>query len=201
MSIINIKVNERLAKPQIPVKKQISISIKEENIENLDLIAKALSVSSGKTATRNMLIEDAIEAYVYEAKSILEESNIEIKQFSYEGNVLFDTVVYPAHDEGFIEAFLNENKWYYVRIKKDKIPYIKHVAIYRGTPASRITHYAKVADFEETEEGYVINLDGHPIPLENPIPLGSVSAASVRAPRYTTLEKLLQASEYKDLCM
>ncbi|MCL2718703.1 MAG: ribbon-helix-helix domain-containing protein [Lachnospiraceae bacterium] len=199
MSIIKTKINERLAKPQVPIKKQIAISLKEECIEKLDLIAKALSGSSGKTATRNMLIEDAIEAYIEEAADTLKASNIDIQMFLNDDDDFFDTVVYPAHNDGFIEAFLNENRWYYVRIKKDKIPRLKYVAIYRGAPESRITHYAKIANFEETDDGYVINLDGSPIKLNNPVPLGTAPSASVRAPRYTTLQKLFDALEYKDL--
>lgn len=44
-----------------------------------------------------------------------------------------------------------------------------------------------------------IHFEGQAIELENPVPLGGISAASTRAPKYTTLQKLLTAGEYKDL--
>ena len=204
MSIISEKINERLSKPQLPVKRQISLLITDEYVNRLDLIAKVLSSSSGKTTTRNMLIEDAIEAFTLEAEKTFKEKGIDIEDFYDDDNKeFFDTVVYPAHNNGFIKAFLNENLWYHVRINKDRIPLIKYVAIYRGTPESRITHYAQVAQdgyvYDDTYKGYVVHFEGYPIELDNPIPLGSASSASVRAPRYTTLQKLLAASEYSDL--
>ncbi|MCX6646151.1 MAG: type I restriction enzyme HsdR N-terminal domain-containing protein [bacterium] len=56
-----------------------------------------------------------------------------------------NTIVCPVRDEGFNEVFLKENRWYAVRIREKRIPYIKYIAAYRVKPISAITHYAEVA--------------------------------------------------------
>lgn len=75
---------------------------------------------------------------------IFEDEGIEVETRN-SNDETFDTVVFPAHEEGFRETFLDENKWYYVRIRKDRIPNLKYIAIYVGAPVSKITHYAKIA--------------------------------------------------------
>lgn len=147
-----------------------------------------------------MIIEDAVEAYIEEAIQIFEEEGIKMETESPD-NEFFDTVVFPAHEEGFRNVFLDENKWYYVRIREDRLPSLKYIAIYVSSPVSKITHYAKIKyfEFDENMQKYIIHLDGQAIELENPVPLGGISAASTRAPKYTTLRKLLTADQFKDL--
>jgi hypothetical protein len=41
----------------------------------------------------------------------------------------YDTVIFPAHNEGFHETFLGEDAWDSVRIQEDRIPKIKYVTI------------------------------------------------------------------------
>lgn len=202
MSNIEKSIKKRLATTVAQPKKQILIALKADNIEKLDSIARTLTRQSGRSTSRNMIIEDAVEAYIQDALEIFEEEGISVETESGE-NVVYDTVVFPAHEEGFREAFLDEGRWYYVRVSKERIPNLKYVAVYVGTPISQITHYAKIArdgfEYDENEKKYVIHFEGQAIELENPIPLGGISAASTRAPRYTTLQKLLTAEEYKDL--
>ena len=203
MSVINTKIQERLKKIKDVPKKQFAISIKAEHIEQLDTIAKALSLSSGRSTTRTMLIEDAIEGYIVEAISTLEANGIEFESSELPNEENYDTAIFPARAVGFKQAFINESKWYYVRIKEGRIPLIKYIAIYVGTPISKITHYARVAEngfvFDEHEKKYIVKFMGQAIELENPIPLGTISPAATRSPRYTTLQRLLTAEEYKDL--
>lgn len=199
---IEKSIQKRLRALEMQPKKQITISLQPECIEQLDAIARTLSRQSGRSTSRNMIIEDAVEAYIQDATQIFEEEGIEIEPVSADAKN-FDTVVFPAHEEGFRQAFLDENKWYYVRIRKDRLPNIKYVAVYVGAPVSKITHYAKVApdgfEYDEAKKKYIIYFEGQAIELEKPIPLGRISAASTRAPKYTTLQKLLMAEEYKDL--
>lgn len=54
-------------------------------------------------------------------------------------------------------------------------------------------------EFDDNERKYIIHFEGQAIELENPVPLGGISAASTRAPKNTTLQKLLTAEQYKDL--
>lgn len=202
MSNIEKSIQKRLKALEIQPKKQIAISLKAECIEQLDAIARTLSRQSGRSTSRNMIIEDAIEAYIQDAMQIFEEEGIEVETESFD-NEIFDTVVFPAHEEGFRKAFLDENKWYYVRIGKDRIPKLRYVAVYVGAPVSKITHYAKIAqngfEYDEDEKKYIIHFEGQAVELENPVPLGGISAASTRAPKYTTLQKLLTAEQYKEL--
>lgn len=199
--ILEEALKEKVSNPT----KTLTISLDEARVRDLDLVARILAEERGKTFTRNKLIEQAIEGYLAEAFEKITDKGIDIEKYKNTTTKskceFFNCVVYPAHDEGFIETFLNEGTWYYVKINKDKIPKIKYVAIYRNFPTSGITHYAKVKEYEYVEEqqGYRIIFDGDVIELDNFIPLGNVNAASTRAPRYTTLTKLLSASEYKDL--
>ena len=200
MSNIEKSIQRRLKTLEVQSKKQIAISLKTEYIDQLDAIARTLSKQSGRSTSRNMIIEDAIEAYIQDAMQIFEDEGIKVETQSFD-HTDFDTVVFPAHEEGFRSAFLDENKWYYVRIQKDRLPNLKYIAIYVGAPVSKITHYAKISYFEydENEKKYLVYFDGQAMELENPVPLGQISAASTRAPKYTTLQKLLTAEQYSDL--
>ena len=201
MSVVNQKILSRLAKAEDTPRKPLSIPFKVENIKNLDAIAKAMTRHSGCTATRNMLIEDAVESFIDEAIVILNEEGIEL---DIEANDDFDTVVFPAQmGEEQKQAFFDDREWRYVRVSKNKIPKIKYVALYVGAPQSAIHHYAKVSSngfiYVESEDKYKICFDGDPIELPNPIPLGTTSPLAVRSPKYTTLQKLFTANEFREL--
>lgn len=202
MSSAEKRIQERLKSMEEQPKKQIVISLRAQLIEQLDMIARTLSKQSGRSTSRNMLIEDAVEAYIEDAMEIFEREEITVETEEPDDE-FYDTVVFPAYEDGFRETFLDESRWYYVRIRKDRIPNLKYVSVYVGAPVSKITHYAKIAqdgfEYDEEERKYIIHFDGQAIELENPIPLGDISAASTRAPRYTTLQKLLTAEEYSDL--
>lgn len=187
------------------VKKSVTINLEESILEDLRRIAdKFNEVNKSKTFTRNLLIENAIESYIEEAKYILEtdyniDVNTDTESSIQEYN--FDTVIFPAHNSGFRETFLNENCWYSVRINEKRIDKLKYVAIYRSAPTSGITHYAeidKIEQYEDTDKK-IIYFKSEAIELDNKINLGGINANSMRSPRYTTLKKLLCAKELKDL--
>jgi len=103
-----------------------------------------------------------------------------------------DTIVVPARDEGFRETFLEENRWYKIRIHTSMIPKIKHIAAYRVAPHSAITHIAPVASIEQWADSskYVLNFAAPatkigPIKL---VPGGQVKAPM--APRYASKARL-----------
>jgi len=56
----------------------------------------------------------------------------------------FDTIVCPAHKEGFEKEFLGKNRWYAIRISKKVIPRLKYIAIYVSSPTCQITHYGRI---------------------------------------------------------
>lgn len=189
-------------------KKTIAISLEENLINDIKKITDVFSeINGSKSFTRNSLIEDAIKNYVREAKDILKnEFNIDVDNDIYENKKLeseskFDTVIFPAHNDGFESTFLVENCWYPVRVNENKIPFISYVAIYRAAPVSAITHFAKVksiAQYKGTDKK-IIYFEGNPIELKTPIKLGDINASSMRSPRYTTKDKLLKSKIIKEL--
>lgn len=107
-----------------------------------------------------------------------------------------DTIVVPARDEGFQETALGEDRWYKIRMSASMIPKIKHLAVYRVSPISAVTHLAEVQGIAPWEDSgkYVVNFAGPIKELEKPIglaPKGKVKAPM--APRYTSYERLVKA--------
>ncbi len=198
MGRTNQKILERLEPVQGPEKKQFSLALPVELVEKLDMVARAMAKASGRSVTRNMLIEDAVEAFLDEAVSTLEERGIVLEEA--EQPDFYDTVVLSGYEDRFRQAFLTEECWYPAKVSQERIPRIRYVAIYVGQPVSAVTHYGKVREFvPDGARKYRIELEGAPVPLAAPIPLGDIAHVLVCRPRYTTLDRLLAAKEYKDL--
>jgi len=111
-----------------------------------------------------------------------------------------DTIVVPAQEEGFQEAFIKENCWYAIRIHSSMISQIKYIAAYRVAPESAITHYAKVKEIKQWQDTnkYIIYFE-EPAKKINPIRL--VPKSITKAPqnsRYTSLKKLQKAKTLDD---
>jgi hypothetical protein len=108
---------------------------------------------------------------------------------------LIDTVVVPAHREGFERTFLSENCWYAVRIHGTVRPQIKYIAGYQIRPVSAITHVAPVKSIEPYgEEGKSIIYFSEPATEIEPIRM--VKGGRVKTfqnLRYTTLDRLQNA--------
>ena len=134
-------------------KRNISITLPMTKLQELDQIVSAFTyINKEKTFSRQALVEIAIDNLIEESKKILKDHGIEdINELPVSENVQeknFDTVIFPAQLDGFEEVFLEENRWYYVRLGKDKIDSIKFAACYVGAPVSAITHYAEVKKIE-----------------------------------------------------
>lgn len=201
MASANDRIHARLIRAEEPPRKSLSIPFKSENIQKLDALAKAMTQHSGNTVTRNMLIEDAVESFIEEALTVFSEKDIDLTLNEADD---FDTVIFPAQDtEAYRKTFFEDRQWKYVRIDRRKIPKIQYIALYVGAPQSAICHYAKVAQdgflLDEHLKKYTILLDGDPIALSAPIPLGSATPLATRSAKYTTLQKLLASREYRDL--
>ncbi len=63
-----------------------------------------------------------------------------------------NTIIVPAHEDGFQETFLGENSWYAIRLNKKKIPNLKYIAVYRKAPVSAITHLAEIDRIEKYKD-------------------------------------------------
>jgi len=112
-----------------------------------------------------------------------------------------DTIVVPAHEDGFQETFLSESRWHAIRIHSSMLPKIKFIAGYRVAPESAITHVATVASIEQWKDTskYVVNFT-QPAMLIGPIrlvPKGRVKPPY--GPRYTSKARLDQAKNLDDV--
>jgi hypothetical protein len=103
-----------------------------------------------------------------------------------------DTIVVPAREDGFQDTFIEENRWYQIRIHASMIPKIKYIAVYRVAPESAITHIAKVSTIEQWEDTnkYVVNFaaPAQEISHIKLVPKGKVKAP--QASRYTSKARL-----------
>ena len=113
----------------------------------------------------------------------------------------FDTIVVPAQEEGFQDTFLGENRWYQIRIRRECIPFIKFIAVYRKAPVSAITHLAPVKSIVPWPGSakYVVNF-AEPAKEIPPIPAvrgGKVMAP--QAPRYALRARLFEAKSLDEL--
>jgi hypothetical protein len=103
-----------------------------------------------------------------------------------------DTIVVPARDDGFDEAFLGEDRWWAIRIHSTMISKIKYIAGYRVAPISAITHIAPVASIEPWKETskYIVNFS---IPATKIGPIRLVAKGNIKppyGPRYTSKARL-----------
>jgi hypothetical protein len=112
-----------------------------------------------------------------------------------------DTVVVAAKEEGFENEFLENNRWYQIRISASMLDRIKYLAVYQVAPVSAITYYAEVASIEKWKDTnkYVLNFKG-PAQKVGPILLEKdKSSLAPQGPRYTSIEKLLKATKLSEV--
>jgi hypothetical protein len=110
-------------------------------------------------------------------------------------------VVVPARPDGYQEVFLDENRWYAVRIHGTMRPQIKFIAGYQVAPVSAITHIAPVKSIEpwQNTRKFVLNFSGPAQPIG---PIQLVKGGRVKAPqnlRYTTKKRLEAAKSLDDV--
>jgi hypothetical protein len=112
-----------------------------------------------------------------------------------------DTIVVPARDDGFQDVFINENRWYELRIESSMRDRVKYIACYRVSPRSAITHIAKIKSIEPWGDNgkWVINFEGN----AEEIPAIVLNMdGRVKAPqshRYALRERLLKATTLDDI--
>jgi len=189
--------------------KSINIQVDENIINILKNIVDSFNyINPSKGFSRTSIIEDAITNYIKEAKDILtndydididnEEQMNSLKRDDAELN--FNLVIFPAKDENFNKMFINGKSWYSVRISASKVSELKYIALYRTAPYSKITHFAKIKTIEPYEDTNkkIIYIE-EPIKLSQEVCIGNTDANAMRAPRYTTLVKLKNAKQIKDL--
>ena len=75
----------------------------------------------------------------------------------------YDTIVCPAHQDGFEKEFLGRNRWYAIRISKKVIPRLKYIALYVTSPINQITHYGRIRAIRPWRDSgkYIVLLRGN----------------------------------------
>lgn len=111
-----------------------------------------------------------------------------------------DTIIVPAHEDGFNRVFLGENSWYAIRISRGKLKNIKYIGAYQISPISAVTHYAEVDTIEPYGDRgkYKLNFKSSAQPIE-PIKFSGAKSGFMQSPRYTSFEKLKKAKKMMDL--
>lgn len=112
-----------------------------------------------------------------------------------------DTIVVPAQEDGFQETFIGENCWYQIRISAAMINKIKYIAAYQVAPISAITHLAEVERIEKYKETdkYIVYFRGEAKPIKKVSLSGATKVKAPQSPRYTSYNKLMQASTLDEL--
>ncbi len=113
-----------------------------------------------------------------------------------------DTIVCPAREDGFKEAFLDKSAWWAIRLSPSLIPQLKWIAMYESQPVSAIRWIGKIQDngikpYKNTGKYIIAVEDKSEI---DPIKLNSKrKGMAPQSPRYTTYEKLKRARKLSDL--
>ena len=156
-----------------------------------------------KADTREFLYEilsvfPLVDVKVFDKAKIVEvQSTVESKKPK---EIVQDTVIVPAQEDGFRDVFLGQDSWHAIRIGGGKLNEIKYIAAYQTAPISAITYYAEVESIEAYGDGgkYKLNFKS-PAKKIDPIEFGNAKTGSMQGPRYTDLETLLKAKTVKDI--
>ncbi len=105
----------------------------------------------------------------------------------------FDTIVCPAHEDGFKEVFLGQNCWYAIRISESVIPRLQYIAIYVTGKVRHVSHFGRIKTIEPWKRSgkYIVRLNGKPKEI-GPIPWRK--GVVIQSCRLTLMSKLKSAS-------
>ena len=129
-----------------------------------------------------------------------EIEDIEIEKIKTGKAVAFDTVVCAAFENGFKHAYIENNAWWAIRLSREARERLKYLAIYEKAPIAHVSHYAEVDRIEPYKDTgkYILYLKNKK--TVKPIKLGTGKRGEApQAPRYTTLEKLLNVKTISEL--
>jgi vacuolar-type H+-ATPase subunit I/STV1 len=180
-------------------KTQIKVVIViDESTTDLDL---ALNIFKDRpdVVTMQRYVNGGEILYLYEPMRE-ELEDVEVKKTARGERPEFDTIVCGAFPEGFKHAYQQQSAWWAIRLSQDAREKIKHLAIYEIAPKSHIEHVADIERIEPYKDSgkFIVYLKNRR--TIKPIPLGKGGAgAAPQGPRYTTLEKLLNAKAVSDL--
>ncbi len=138
-------------------------------------------------------------AYIYEPMRE-ELQDLEINSKKSYGELDFDTVVCPAFEDGFKNAYINKDSWWAIRLSQEAREQLKYLAIYEKSPAAVVRHHAEIDGIEPYKDSgkFIVYLKNKkeipPIELDK-----GKKGVAPQSPRYTTLNILLTAKKISDL--
>jgi hypothetical protein len=188
---------------EAPFSALVIIDDMQDNLENI--LAKKFNF--GVEVLQLVRYANEFDEHIYQFEPFLADAQLDAASAPSNGHdeidvSELDTVVVPARHEGFEDTFIEEDRWYSIRMHGSMRPQIKYIAVYRIRPISAITHIAPVASIEpwQDTDKFVVNFAAPAEELERPVEY--VSDGRVTAPqnlRYTTRERLLNAHTLDDI--
>jgi hypothetical protein len=109
----------------------------------------------------------------------------------------YDTIVCPAHLDGFEKEFLGRNRWYAIRISKSVQARLKYIAIYVTRPTCQITHYGRIGSIKPWRDTgkCVVLLNGKAKRIG---PISHSSKISMQGSRLALMARLARARTLAD---
>lgn len=185
-------------------KKPSIIVVIDEKSDDLSNVLNQLTISTDILEFRKFINQQDSDDIIYQyspfqddltIKSVTSKGTFEEKSISADILAKLDTIVIPANEDGFNQVFLNENRWWKVRISSPMLDKIKYIAAYQTSPVSAITYIAEVDKIEKYPDSdkYVLYFKSvaqkiGPIKL---VPKSKIRA--LQGPRYTSFELLQKA--------
>jgi len=109
----------------------------------------------------------------------------------------YDTIVCPAHRDGFEKEFLKRHRWYAIRISRKVIPRLKYIAIYVSRPTRQITHYGRIRSIKPWRDSgkQMVLLKEKPKRIG---PINSSPKIRMQSSRLALMARLKQAQSLAD---
>jgi hypothetical protein len=147
----------------------------------------SIPLREATTEERQKLLEEILHLHFSDQKITYSKTTIKTDDV--------DTIVVSVKGENFENFFMKDKLWYAILISPFRLKTIKYIAVYRTAPISAITHYGEIARIEKWKDTskYIVYLKGNPIQIETIILDKNKKGAAPRGPRYTSLNRLLNA--------
>ena len=141
--------------------------------------------------------------YLIDGEEVQEASErVSSKKFPIDRLSELDTIVCPAQESGFNGVFLQENRWFQIRINDSKLSKIKYLAMYETAPVSAINYVGevkKIIPYKNTDK-YEVILEGPAIKLQTPIKKSKeFPNLAPQGPKYTMRSLLDGATKLEDI--
>jgi len=126
-----------------------------------------------------------------EAPRVSRDRNVRRKRGEY------DTIVCPAHVDGFEKEFLGKDRWYAIRISKKVIPRLRYIALYVTSPVNQISHYGRIRAIKPWRDSgkYIVFLKGNAKRIG---PIEFSPKVHLQAPRFALMARLQRARTLAD---